>query len=92
MMWNEYGQGHDGGWSMMSGGGGLFALVFMLLLVALLATLIVATVVAIRRLGPTSGEPRLVGGSAQRLLGDRFARGEIDEEEYRRSRAVLLEA
>lgn len=65
--------------------------VFMLLVLALLATLIVGTVVVIRRLRLASGETPLRGVSAQRLLGDRFARGEIDEEEYRRSGAVLLE-
>ena len=29
------------------------------------------------------------GGEARRILDERFARGEIDEEEYRRRRAIL---
>nr|WP_247648765.1 SHOCT domain-containing protein [Saccharomonospora xinjiangensis] len=29
------------------------------------------------------------GGDARRILDERFARGEIDEEEYRRRRAEL---
>ncbi|MCE3553165.1 SHOCT domain-containing protein [Pseudonocardia sp. RS11V-5] len=29
------------------------------------------------------------GGEARRILDERFARGEIDEEEYRRRRSVL---
>lgn len=29
------------------------------------------------------------GGEARRILAQRFARGEIDEEEYRRRRAML---
>jgi putative membrane protein len=33
--------------------------------------------------------PPPASGSPQQLLADRFARGEIDEEEYRRRLAVL---
>ncbi len=41
-----------------------------------------------RRDGSPTG-PGLPGSSARRILDERYARGEIDEEEYRRRRDVL---
>jgi putative membrane protein len=38
---------------------------------------------------PTTGEP--TGPSPEQVLGDRFARGEIDEQEYRARLAILRE-
>jgi len=49
-----------------------------------LAVLVVVGVVLVRHL--TSGHTR---GSADDVLAQRFARGEIDEEEYRRRRSAL---
>ena len=70
------------------GAGGWF---MMLLLVLLVAALVVALVMLVRRPhASTLGEGTL-GGRAGRILDERFASGEIDEEEYRRRHAVLLE-
>jgi putative membrane protein len=76
MMW--YGSGVYGwGWPLM--------LVSMLLF---WAVLIAGIVVAVRFWPrPTSGQPPL--GEAKRVLAERYARGEIDEDEYRRRLAVL---
>jgi putative membrane protein len=56
----------------------------------LLWGLLVVGVVALlrRRARSTSVEPRR---TAEELLAERFARGDIDEEEYRRRRDVLRE-
>ncbi|MFC9758549.1 SHOCT domain-containing protein [Streptomyces sp. NPDC056921] len=88
MMW------YDGGWS-----GWFFMAVFMVLFWALVIAGIVALV---RYLGggrhghqggppPSSSEPGWGSRRAEDLLAERFARGEIDEDEYKRRLAVLRE-
>lgn len=89
MMW------YDGGW----GWGGWFAMtVFMVLFWAL----IIAGVIALVRYltgtrhhqsgpHPASGEPRGGSRQAEDLLAERFARGEIDEDEYLRGLTLLRE-
>ncbi|MCI4063939.1 SHOCT domain-containing protein [Micromonospora sp. R77] len=58
--------------------------VWSLLVLAVLAILVWLVV----RL--TAGHPQPAGTtSARRILDDRYARGEIDEEEYRRRRAGI---
>jgi putative membrane protein len=66
--------GHMGqfGWSMMAMGWQ-----FMLIIVGL----VVWAVIQAGAKSPKPHDKRT--GSAQRILADRFARGEIDEEEYR---------
>ena len=49
-----------------------------------LAVLVVLAVVLVR--GLTNGRAR---GNADDILAERFARGEIDEDEYRRRRSAL---
>lgn len=83
MDYRDVGYMHDG-----TGAGFWVMLVMMLLvLVAVLAFLYLL----VTRSGATSG--RETSGEtpreAERLLDERFARGEIDEDEYRRRRAVL---
>jgi putative membrane protein len=88
MMWDDDRNGryvmHDGmGW------GGWFV---MTLIVVLLVTLVVLAFLALfRGTGPSGdrGEQRRSRSSADQLLDERFARGEIDEEEYRRRRDAL---
>jgi putative membrane protein len=54
------------------------------------AVLITVGVLLYRTLGRGSDRPHPpVGASPEQLLAERFARGEIDEEEYRRRLAVL---
>ncbi|MFD4973210.1 SHOCT domain-containing protein [Streptomyces sp. NPDC058424] len=88
MMW------YDGGW----GWGWLFMAIFMVLFWAL----VIAGVVALVRYlagshhghpsGPlSSGESGWGGRRAEDLLAERFARGEIDEDEYKRRLALLRE-
>jgi putative membrane protein len=76
MMW-WYGNGMGGwGYGLMVGAN--------LLLWGLLA----AGVVALLRRSAGSAQPR---PTPEELLAERFARGDIDEEEYRRRRDVLRE-
>ncbi|MET8564481.1 hypothetical protein ABZV75_29355 [Streptomyces flaveolus] len=90
MMW------YDGGWGW---GGWFFMAVFMVLFWALVIAAIVALVRYFsgahhgRQSGwsASTGEPG--GGSrrAEDLLAERFARGEIEEDEYKRRLALLRE-
>lgn len=78
MMWNHgaYGMGWMM-WVMMIGG--------LVLLVVLVAAIVWAGVAFSRRDTAPPGEQ----SNARRILDERFARGEIDEDEYgRRSRAL----
>ncbi|MGW7577468.1 SHOCT domain-containing protein [Streptomyces sp. NPDC054765] len=84
------------GWSW----GGWF---FMAVVMVLFWALIIAGVVALVRylpsgrhghpggLPPSSGEAGSVSKRAEELLAERFARGEIDEDEYRRRITLLRE-
>ena len=81
MMW----YGGDGwGW-----GGWLLMTVLMVLFWAVVIT---AVVVAVRYLaGPRQAAPGSRPSRAEDLLAERFARGEIDDEEFRRRQALLRE-
>ncbi len=75
---------HDGlGW-----GGWLFLGLMTLLLVGLVVGLVLLVVRSTsgRGAGQVPGAP---ASTAEHLLDERFARGEIDEEEYLRRRSVL---
>jgi putative membrane protein len=75
---------HDAGaW----GWGWLLSLVFMLIVFGGLVAVIVA---ALRR--PSGAEPGRAeppSAGAERILAERFARGELDEEEFEHRRRVL---
>lgn len=79
--------GHDWGWN-----GGIAMGVVMVLLIA---ALVIALIVAVRYLAtPQQGSRQPPGSMSDRseaLLAERFASGEIDEEEYRRRIRVLRE-
>ena len=83
----------DAGWGGVCGactaGGGWWALAVMLgvLLLVVAAAAVLAVSLGARPPGASGAQ----GGdsTADRLLDERFARGEIDEEEYRHRRAVL---
>jgi putative membrane protein len=55
------------------------------------ALLVVGGIALVRALGRPTGEPPASPRTPEELLAERFARGEIDEEEYR-SRAAVLAA
>ena len=73
---------HDHDWN--SGSGWVVMLVFMLLFIAITVVAIVLAVQAIQRSSSTRSSP-------EQLLAERFARGEIDAEEYQR-RSTMLRA
>ncbi len=81
MYWGNHGM-NGWGYALM----GINAILFWVLLVA-------AIVLLVRYLG----DPRSASngsrdrGSAEQILADRFARGEIDDEEYRRRLATVRE-
>jgi len=76
--WNQHGMsGWD--WFAMSVGS-----------VLLWALLVTVAVLLIRNLSHASQRPQSLGSPPpEQVLADRFARGEIDEEEYRNRLAVL---
>ncbi|MEU1230559.1 SHOCT domain-containing protein [Streptomyces sp. NPDC005828] len=78
MFW--YGDGMNGwGWFAMSAGMVLFW-----------GLLITAVVLIFRTLDRAAGPPPRQGPpAAEQILGERLARGEIDEEEYRRRLSAL---
>lgn len=75
---------HDHGWM---GGGGWFGFAIMLLWTVLLAALIVALVYWLRK-GMRDATEK---DEAMKTLRERYARGEIDEEEFRSRRRHLKE-
>ncbi len=75
---------HMGGYGM--GWGGWFFGPLMMLLV--LGALVGGVVLILRLLGVGGGAAN-AGGNALNLLNDRFARGDIDEDEYRKRRDAL---
>jgi putative membrane protein len=88
MMWDDYGYDrmHDG-----SGLGWVMALLMLVVVVAV----VVAVVLLLRGARPaTVVPPRAVAGSpdARAILKDRFARGEIDEDDFRARIRALDEA
>ena len=80
MMWN-YGMGW-GGWLLMS----LVTVGFWALVVFGIVTLFRGT------RGPTPPADSHGNDEARRILDERFARGDIDAEEYRRRQQILYSA
>lgn len=76
-MWHNW-----GGWLLMTVG-----------MVALWGAVITAIVLAVRYLSGGDRRPRATGASRspEDVLADRYARGEIDDEEFRRRTALLRE-
>lgn len=82
MWWNE-----GTGWTGMAGGGWVVMTVVMAAFMALVVVGVVAVVRSVRPSVSDSGTTPQ--SSAQKVLDERFARGEIDAEEYHARRAVL---
>jgi putative membrane protein len=77
MMWGYgYGDGSWVGWLVM----GIVMLVFW-------GMVVTSVIFLVRYLG--HGRDQRVGGDALRILDERFARGEIDADEYGRRRQLL---
>ena len=79
-MWRDGGGWHDG----MGAGGWIVVSVMMLLFWAV----VVGGVVWLVR-GARAGHPGVSGDRARQILDERFARGELTEEEYRQRRDLL---
>ncbi|MDZ7749968.1 MAG: SHOCT domain-containing protein [Halofilum sp. (in: g-proteobacteria)] len=77
---------------MMGGSGWFMGPIMMLLFLALVVGVVV---LAVRWSGGVGGDiagsPRQGGSRARAILEERFARGEIDEEEFRKRKQALEE-
>ena len=78
---------------MMWWGGGWYAMIFGPLFMILVIAAIVALVLVFTRSlgGPWHGSPPAMGRTPLDILKERFARGEIDKQEYEERRRVLGE-
>ena len=90
------GRGWGDGWGYMHDGlgwaGWLFMGLFLLVLLALVVAVVVLLVRSTRPGGSAvagTGAAPAGPSTAEQLLEERFARGEIEEEEYLRRRSVL---
>ena len=85
--------GGYGTWNHGMGWGGW--VVMTMVMVVFFALAITAVVAAVHYLGDGSQRGKVRGGPSARapedVLADRFARGEVDDEEYRRRMALLRE-
>ena len=86
MMWYAQPGGWGWGYGMMGGVGWMFMLLLFIVVVALVVGLLRELFVGIRG---HHGSPRGPGSSARDILDERYARGEIDAEEYKRRRTDL---
>lgn len=85
---------------MWDGAGGMagWGLLMWILSLVFLGLIVVGIFLIVRAAAPTSRPsvlpPGLEGGGlgAHQILDERFARGEIDEEEYRRRKEALRES
>lgn len=79
------------GWG--EGGGAWGAWVFMAIMMVMFFALVAAVLYALlrprHRAGDVATSPRAAGDDALRLLDERFARGDIEAEDYTRRRDVL---
>ena len=83
-----YGYGHPHMW-----GDGWTGMIFgPLMMILFIAVIVVLAVLAVRWLGGAAQPPATPQGRTPLdILKDRFARGEIDEEEFERRRRVLAD-
>ena len=76
------GFGGPGGYGYGMGGGWMFMLLLLIVVVVLLFGVL-------RQFGDDRRERRMLGRGARDILDERYARGEIDADEYKRRRADL---
>jgi putative membrane protein len=76
-------------WGNGMGGLGMTLMIVSNLLFWGLVIVAIAALVRYTRRGAQPGVPVTHGPTPQQLLADRFARGDIDEDEYRRRLQVL---
>ena len=84
-MMDGWGEGGGGGW-----GAWVFMAIMMVMFFALVAAVLYALLRPRNRAGDVATSPRAPGADdAVRLLDERFARGDIEAEEYTKRRDVL---
>lgn len=79
--WYDGNDHMDGGWWWLMGVG----------MILVLVALVVIAVMLLSNRGSSASQSRGGTRSAEDILADRFARGEIDAEEFRRRRDALRE-
>ncbi|SDX75366.1 putative membrane protein [Saccharopolyspora shandongensis] len=72
-------------------GWGMWGLAMTTVSMVLFWALVIAAIIALVRYLQRTGRGDRDTGTAEELLAERFARGEIDEEEYRRRMTALAE-
>lgn len=82
MMWFNHPGGFSYGYGMMGG----FGWIFMTLIVVVVFVLLFGV---FRQFGDARRERRMLTSGAHDILDERYARGEIDADEYKRRRADL---
>ena len=90
MMWNGYGMMNEYG---MMGGFGIFGIIFFLLHVLFLVAVIYLIFVAIKKLNLKDGHNRPIEekDNSIQILKERYAKGEISEEEYKKMKDNLTD-
>lgn len=73
----------------MTAGMGLWMVLFLVTVLALLVLAAVGTVSVYRRFRPRQGDVAAGGDTARDRLRERYAAGEIDDEEYERRLSTL---
>jgi putative membrane protein len=86
MMWDGMGGMNMTGWGLMIA---ILAIIFLALILVGVFLLVRATSTGDGSATRESGGQAPAGSRASEILDERFARGEIDEEEYRRRKEVL---
>ena len=74
-------------WRDGNNGGGWLVMGFVMIL--LLALAVAALIWALRDRAPSHPQPWAGAPTPRQILDERFARGELDEEEYRKRRDLL---
>ena len=85
VMWDDYNGMHDGYW------GGWLVLVLLFVLLVGLAAILVLVLLRGPGHGAAGDRTRSAEAEAERILRQRFATGEIDEDEFRRRLDALSE-
>ncbi len=83
------GQGFDGHLHRWGGGGGIFGPLLMILVLAIVIGLVVMIMRGLGGSAPGHGSHAGTRKTALDILKERYARGEIDKDEYEERRRVL---
>ena len=82
-------QAGDWGYHGMMWNGGMHWIMGPIMMLMFLIVVVAVVVIVIRSIGGTAKSDRTSSNSARRILEERFARGEIDEDEFRKKKRAL---